>query len=45
MKQRILYLQDSVVVERFVEVVDVEEEVVVVDVALEMLVENLKINT
>jgi hypothetical protein len=51
MKQRIRYLRDSVVVaERFVEVVDEEVEVevedwVVVVVALELLVENLKMNT
>jgi hypothetical protein len=48
-KQRIRYLRDSVVVaERFVEVVDEEVEVedwVVVVVALELLVENLKMNT
>jgi hypothetical protein len=48
MKQRIRYLRDSVVVaERFVEVVDeveVEDWVVVV-VVLELLVENLKMNT
>jgi hypothetical protein len=49
MKQRIRYLRDSVVVaERFVEVVDEEVEVedwVVVVVVLELLVENLKMNT